>query len=387
MGFSSRWIKWIKFNISTVKHSVLVNRRPVGFFLPQRDRDQVLHLNLTFLLFEALSGLHINMLKSVIYPVNEVHNLEELAGILGCNIGTLPTTWNVEGANNNRKNSTIKSLVCKWKVDVMCLQETKIEDWPAGEVYKLWENRWAELKASGNRGGIIVIWDRRHWNNIENMQGSFSISCILESTQEELRWCFTGCKGSMGGSLGAWRGDFNVCIFERERLNCTRRSRAMRVFSETIQDLCLIDSPLQGACYTWTRGENCIQASRIDRFLISPEWNESFKAVKQQILPRMISDQKPIMLESGDWDANPSYFKFKNIWLQSEGFMEKLKRWWQSYSFTGSADFILMQKLKTLKKDITTWNKEEFRKLETKRTRALTELLALEHEQERRNLT
>nr|XP_016478797.1 PREDICTED: uncharacterized protein LOC107800154 [Nicotiana tabacum] len=134
MGFGSMWIK---FNTSTVKYSVLVNRSPVGFFSPQRglrqgdplsakrlqwirgfdvgvqsninishllyaddtlifygaDRDQVLHLNLTLLLFEALSGLHINMLKSVIYPVNEVHNLEELAGILGCNIGTLPTTY------------------------------------------------------------------------------------------------------------------------------------------------------------------------------------------------------------------------------------------------------------------------------------------------------
>ncbi|XP_075096129.1 uncharacterized protein LOC142174237 [Nicotiana tabacum] len=57
------------------------------------DRNQVLYLNLTLLIFEALSCLYINMLKSVIYPVNEVHNMEELAGILGCTIGTLPTTY------------------------------------------------------------------------------------------------------------------------------------------------------------------------------------------------------------------------------------------------------------------------------------------------------
>ncbi|XP_070015961.1 uncharacterized protein [Nicotiana sylvestris] len=57
------------------------------------DRNQVLYLNQTLLIFEALSCFHINMLKSVIYPVNEVHNMEELAGILGCSIGTFPTTY------------------------------------------------------------------------------------------------------------------------------------------------------------------------------------------------------------------------------------------------------------------------------------------------------
>lgn len=59
----------------------------------EADKPQVQNLNLTLLIFEASSGLHINMLKSVIYPVNEVANLEELAGILSCSTGTFPTTY------------------------------------------------------------------------------------------------------------------------------------------------------------------------------------------------------------------------------------------------------------------------------------------------------
>nr|XP_016515287.1 PREDICTED: uncharacterized protein LOC107831999 [Nicotiana tabacum] len=57
------------------------------------ERSQVQFLNLTLLLFEAILGLHINMLKSMIYPVNEVPNLEELANLMGCSIGSLPTTY------------------------------------------------------------------------------------------------------------------------------------------------------------------------------------------------------------------------------------------------------------------------------------------------------
>lgn len=57
------------------------------------ERSQVLYLNLTLQLFEAISGLHINMLKSKVYPVNNVPNLDELAGILSCDIAALLTTY------------------------------------------------------------------------------------------------------------------------------------------------------------------------------------------------------------------------------------------------------------------------------------------------------
>lgn len=57
------------------------------------DKTQILYLNFTLLLFEALSGLHINMRKRGIYPVNNVLNVEVLTGIMGCSIGTLPTTY------------------------------------------------------------------------------------------------------------------------------------------------------------------------------------------------------------------------------------------------------------------------------------------------------
>lgn len=68
-----------------------------------------------------------------------------------------------------------------------------------------------------------------------------------------------------------------------------------------------------------------MQASRIDRFLISTEWCDSFKAIKQIGMPRVILDHMPILLEFRDWEATLSYFKFENVWLQVEGFTDKSK--------------------------------------------------------------
>lgn len=83
----------------------------------------------------------------------------------------------------------------------------------------------------------------------------------------------------------------------------------------------------------------------------------------------------------------PSYIKFGNTWLKVEGFLEKIKDWWQGYSIRGSPDFILMQKLKSLKKDTTRWNRDNFGKLEAQKDKLLGDLAILEQSVEGRLVT
>lgn len=40
-----------------------------------------------------------------------------------------------------------------------------------------------------------MIWDRRKWNVLGIQQGTYTLTCMLESTQDEFRWCFTGVYG------------------------------------------------------------------------------------------------------------------------------------------------------------------------------------------------
>ncbi|OIT06900.1 clip-associated protein [Nicotiana attenuata] len=57
------------------------------------EESQVKYLRIILILFEAVSGLHINWRKSQIFPVNEVPNIQMLANILGGEIGTTPTIY------------------------------------------------------------------------------------------------------------------------------------------------------------------------------------------------------------------------------------------------------------------------------------------------------
>ncbi|RVW89785.1 putative ribonuclease H protein [Vitis vinifera] len=99
-----------------------------------------------------------------------------------------------------------------------------------------------------------------------------------------------------------------------------------------------------------------------------------FNGAVQGILPRPVSDHFPILLEGGGLKRGPSPFRFENMWLEEEGFKDKLKTWWGSLKFTGSASYILDAKLRALKNILKIWNKEEFGLVEAKKGEALKQV-------------
>ena len=54
---------------------------------------QIRHLRFILTIFEGISGLHVNWLKSHISPMNHVGNLQDLADILGYQVDSLPTKY------------------------------------------------------------------------------------------------------------------------------------------------------------------------------------------------------------------------------------------------------------------------------------------------------
>ena len=77
-----------------------------------------------------------------------------------------------------------------------------------------------------------------------------------------------------------------------------------------------------------------------------------------------------------------SVFKFENMWLKVEGFVDRVQQWWNGYNFVGLLGFILAQKLKALKADLKKWNREEFGDLAFRKKNLLTELMDLDAREE-----
>ncbi|XP_075092306.1 uncharacterized protein LOC107821421 [Nicotiana tabacum] len=192
MGFGQKWIRWMKFCISTVKFSILINGSPKGYFHSHRglrqgdplspflfiiameglnnmiktakvsgwvkgfevnrsgannleithlqyaddtlvfcdaEKDQLRFLRIILVLFEGVSGLHINWRKSNIFPINEVNNMGQLTQILGGEVGSLPTVYlgMPLGARSKSKeiwNSVIEKCekkLSRWKSQYLSL--------------------------------------------------------------------------------------------------------------------------------------------------------------------------------------------------------------------------------------------------------------------------
>ena len=70
------------------------------------------------------------------------------------------------------------------------------------------------------------------------------------------------------------------------------------------------------------------------------------------------------------------------MWLKVEGFVDRVQKWQNGYSFVGLLGFVLAKKLRVLKVDLKKWNKEEFDDLAFRKKNLLTELMGLDAREE-----
>ena len=107
-------------------------------------------------------------------------------------------SWNVRGANDSDKRKVIKNLIRTNKVDLVCLQETKVQEMNFDMVRSLGVGRfldWTAMNAEGSAGGILMFWDKRRMSRLETMVGSYSVSCLFKMVDDGFLWAFTGVYG------------------------------------------------------------------------------------------------------------------------------------------------------------------------------------------------
>ena len=96
-------------------------------------------------------------------------------------------SWNVRGANDPNKRKVIKNFLGTHKVDLVCLQETKVQEMNNAVAHGIGVFRflnWKTLNTEVAAGGILLLWDKRKISMVDYVVGSFSVSCLFRMAED-----------------------------------------------------------------------------------------------------------------------------------------------------------------------------------------------------------
>ncbi|KAL4564725.1 hypothetical protein LXL04_028794 [Taraxacum kok-saghyz] len=116
-------------------------------------------------------------------------------------------------------------------------------------------------------------------------------------------------------------GDFNEVRNADERKGSVFDPISANRLNDFINSTGLIDLNLGGRRYTWMN-KTCSKFSKLDRFLVSTKFCETWPNAYSLALPRIHADHCPILLETNAPDFGPSPFPFFSSWLGDGGIEE-----------------------------------------------------------------
>ncbi len=223
--------------------------------------------------------------------------------------------WNVRGLNDPNKRCLVKSVVPKYKGSVLCLQESKVEAISRSFLRSFTGSCFDKcqfVKSDGASGGIITCWSSTTFSCGEVIVRNFSLSVRLKHIPSGVEFFVTNVYGppSWTGKEdfcrellalkadcgGVWVkcGDFNMTKNLQEKRGRSWSGRLMDLFSGMVNELEMIDLPMSNQMYTWSNMQSNPSLAKLDRFLISTEWDQRFPLSKVVAVPRITSDHTPI---------------------------------------------------------------------------------------------
>jgi len=156
-------------------------------------------------------------------------------------------------------------------------------------------------------------------------------------------------------------GGFNRVrrLIERKGQESSQGAIDRRAFNYFIEVMEINDIPLVGRNFSWVR-PNGLTMSRIDRILVTRRWFDVWKGSCIHVLNRTFSDHCPLILKNNIVDWGPKPFQCLDFWHDDKRFKEFVTQKWEGITKYGRGTYILKEKFKELKKQLVTWNKEQF---------------------------
>ncbi len=136
----------------------------------------------------------------------------------------------------------------------------------------------------------------------------------------------------------------------------------------------------------WSNLHSSPTLAKLDRFLISTEWDSLFPKSFVTVLPRITSDHSPLLLKTSI-EPPPRTFRFEKVWLTKEEFPSLVPIWWNELKCSGPSALGFAAKLRHCRKRIKMWCCTNFYNITSTKRALSEELHQLDILEEAQNLT
>jgi hypothetical protein len=180
-------------------------------------------------------------------------------------------------------------------------------------------------------------------------QPEFKESFLTELVQACRGECLPLCIG----------GDFNIIRSSSEKNNDRFDERWPFLFNAVIDSLDLREIEMSGRRFTWANSRRIPTYERLDRVLVSTEWEQQYPLVTVEALNREISDHTPLLLclREGTKRKGPPPFKFELGWLLKEGFSDVVSEVWKKENKGNTSMQRWQNKIRRLRQFLRGWAK------------------------------
>jgi exonuclease III len=220
--------------------------------------------------------------------------------------------WNVRGLNDGAKRASVRNLIISSGATIVCLQETKIQNWNQSLLIETVGSELARncsvLPAVGTAGGILMAASDRFFQMVPVLTTQNTISVQITMLEENLSWSLTGVYGPQADQdkinflqeisnlkqhmEPAWLiiGDFNLIYRAEDKNNQRVNLRLINRFKNTIDNLQLAPLELKGKRFTWCNDQQNATMTKIDHFLATTDWLGLFLRTDLQAMASRGSD-------------------------------------------------------------------------------------------------
>jgi hypothetical protein len=151
-------------------------------------------------------------------------------------------------------------------------------------------------------------------------------------------------------------GDFNLLRDSTDKNTTLRPSRWNDMFNYIINTCELRELDMAGGQYTWSNNHSTPTLEKLDRFLVSKEWELLFPLTTVHKLAREVSDHNPLILDTMEnREQRSREFRFEKRWLKEEDFLLRVDKVWAK-AVTGRDSLSKFQcKLKNVRNNLKGW--------------------------------